>query len=145
MHAIANNARWGILLAGGEGRRMRPLIRLWLGENRSKQYCMFVGSHAMFQHTTDRARWVASYECVMTVVTREHRTILNELANGNPPGLAFKQPSNLGGARVSRRCPMYWETTRRPPLSFFLPVTLCNGSLQERRKTTGMGACHIAK
>ena len=41
MLATENNARWGILLAGGEGTRMRPLIRSWLGENRPKQYCTF--------------------------------------------------------------------------------------------------------
>ena len=98
MHAIANNARWGILLAGGEGARMRPLIRSWLGENRPKQYCTFVGSRSMFQHTADRARCVVSDEHLVTIIAKEHRTFLSELANGNLPGLVIEQPSNLGTA-----------------------------------------------
>ncbi len=61
MLATENNARWGILLAGGEGTRMRPLIRSWIGENRPKQYCTFVGSRSMFQHTV-ACRFRASWE-----------------------------------------------------------------------------------
>ncbi len=49
-----NNHLWSIILAGGEGERMRPFIRRWLGHHKPKQYCTFVGSRSLFQHTVDR-------------------------------------------------------------------------------------------
>jgi mannose-1-phosphate guanylyltransferase len=35
---------WGIILAGGDGRRLQPFIRAYLGSDRPKQYCTFFGS-----------------------------------------------------------------------------------------------------
>ena len=46
---------WSIVLAGGDGERTKEFIRRWLGYEKPKQYCTFVGSRSMFQHTLDRA------------------------------------------------------------------------------------------
>src|SRR6266536_1520629 len=46
---------WSIVLAGGDGERIRPFVEKWLGYHRPKQYCTFVGTRSMFQHTLDRA------------------------------------------------------------------------------------------
>ena len=92
------SARWGIVLAGGEGARMRPLIRSWLGEDRPKQYCAFVGSRSMFQHTIDRARSVVSEEHIVTIIGRGHRSFLTRSANDALPGVVVEQPRNLGTA-----------------------------------------------
>jgi hypothetical protein len=46
---------WSIVLAGGEGERIKPLVQRWLGRHRPKQYCSFVGTRSMFQPTLDRA------------------------------------------------------------------------------------------
>jgi len=42
---------WSIVLAGGEGERIKPLVLRWLGRHRLKQYCSVVGMRSMFQHT----------------------------------------------------------------------------------------------
>jgi mannose-1-phosphate guanylyltransferase len=91
-------ARWGIVLAGGEGKRMRPLINNWLGGDRPKQYCTFVGSRSMFQHTIDRARSVVPEEHVVSIIGRGHRRFLAESAENDLPGLILEQPRNLGTA-----------------------------------------------
>ncbi len=88
--------RWGIVLAGGDGARMRSLIGHWLGEDRPKQYCAFVGSRSMLQHTIDRARSVLSEEHVVTVIGRGHRKFLDESMNKSLNGLVLEQPRNLG-------------------------------------------------
>ena len=90
--------RYGIVLAGGEGARMRPIISNWLGEDRPKQYCTFVGSRSMFRHTMDRACSVVPGEHVVTVIGRGHREFLTEYENENMPGLLLEQPHNLGTA-----------------------------------------------
>ncbi|HEX5400504.1 MAG TPA: hypothetical protein VFY06_15765, partial [Verrucomicrobiae bacterium] len=37
---------WSIVLAGGEGERLRALTKRWLGKHRPKQYCAFVGNRS---------------------------------------------------------------------------------------------------
>jgi mannose-1-phosphate guanylyltransferase len=51
---------WSIVLAGGDGVRTKTFIRTWLGHEKPKQYCVFVGSRSMFQHTLDRAARLTS-------------------------------------------------------------------------------------
>jgi hypothetical protein len=63
---------WTIVLAGGEGERLRPLITRWLGVHRPKQYCTFVGSRSMLRHTLDRAERLTGVERTLVVVARQH-------------------------------------------------------------------------
>jgi mannose-1-phosphate guanylyltransferase len=88
---------WPIVLAGGEGRRMRPFIRSWLGEERPKQYCTFVGSRSMLRHTWDRACALAPASQVVTVVARGHARFLAE-AGDRAPGPLLEQPVDCGTA-----------------------------------------------
>ncbi len=91
-------ARWAVVLAGGDGQRMRPLINHWLSEDRPKQYCAFVGSRSMLQHTIDRARSVVSGKRIVTIIGRGHRAFLRESAHERVPGVLLEQPGNLGTA-----------------------------------------------
>ena len=63
---------WAIVLAGGEGERVRPLVQSWLGRHRPKQYCTFVGTRSMFQHTLDRAASLTTPDRLVTVVAHGH-------------------------------------------------------------------------
>ena len=40
---------WGIVLAGGEGERLRGFIREILGTDRPKQFCAFCGQRTMIE------------------------------------------------------------------------------------------------
>ncbi len=63
---------WSIVLAGGEGTRLAPMIKQWLGEERPKQYCTFTGTRSMLQHTVDRADRLAVPARRVTVVGAHH-------------------------------------------------------------------------
>ena len=76
---------------------MRPFIRRWLGEDRPKQYCAFVGNRSMLQHTWDRARALSDAEKVVTVVGRGHLPFL-AASRQRPPGPLFEQPRDCGTA-----------------------------------------------
>jgi len=41
-----NSHLWSIVLAGGEGKRLAPMVKRWLGEERPKQYCTFTGTRS---------------------------------------------------------------------------------------------------
>lgn len=87
-------SRWAIVLAGGEGTRMQPLVHRWLGFNRPKQYCAFVGSRSMFQHTVDRAALVTAPERIVAVVGRDHRDEIQTQLQGRTIGQVIYQPRN---------------------------------------------------
>ncbi|MGH7255800.1 MAG: sugar phosphate nucleotidyltransferase [Nitrospirales bacterium] len=84
---------WSIILAGGNGERLQPLVRRWLGHPKPKQYCSFVGSRSMLQHTWDRADRLGAPERKVTVVSRQHcQEALAQL--GDRAGTLAVQPAN---------------------------------------------------
>lgn len=86
---------WVIVLAGGQGERLVPFVREWLGEERPKQYCRFVGDHSMLEHTLARAHALVPDAHVLTVAAPNHRTFLDEL--GRTDGVVY-QPRDCGTA-----------------------------------------------
>lgn len=89
---------WAVVLAGGDGQRLRKTIQTWLGEARPKQYCAFVGQRSMLQHTLDRARKMVPAERMVTVIAPEHERYLHDAVRHPKPGHWIKQPSNRGTA-----------------------------------------------
>ncbi len=63
---------WSIILAGGEGERLRRTIQRWLGSHKPKQYCTFVGSRSMLKHTLDRASLVSDDAHKIALISRAH-------------------------------------------------------------------------
>src|SRR5262247_2694309 len=65
--------RCAIVLAGGDGTRLKPFIRELKGVNAlPKQYCNVIGSRSMLEHTFDRAERLIDPERIFTVVRQEH-------------------------------------------------------------------------
>lgn len=69
---------WSIVLAGGDGERIRPLTERWLGRHTPKQYCAFVGTRSMLQHTLDRAARLSAPERTVTVIARGHLPLVRQ-------------------------------------------------------------------
>ena len=89
---------WSIVLAGGEGERIRPCIQQWLGYPVPKQYCTFVGTRSMLQHTWDRANQIVSPRRKVTVVGRNHQKSLEHHGNRQHEGTLIFQPRNCDTA-----------------------------------------------
>ena len=85
---------WAIVLAGGEGERVRSLVCRWLGRHRAKQYCTFAGTRSMFQHTVDRALELAPPERIVTVIARGHREDALAQLDGRAIRKVVLQPEN---------------------------------------------------
>ncbi len=69
----AHGRMWSIVLAGGNGDRVRELIHQWLGRPVPKQYCAFTGSQSMLQHTLRRADALSFRERQIILIAEEHR------------------------------------------------------------------------
>ena len=94
---VEANPLWSIILAGGEGEQTRPFIEQWLGSHKPKQYCTFVGSRSMLQHTLDRADQLVRPEHKVTVIAQNHREFVDETLEGHG-GHVIAQPQNCGTA-----------------------------------------------
>lgn len=86
--------RWSLILAGGEGERVRPLVQRWLGHHKPKQYCTFVGNRSMFQHTVDRAASLTPPQRMVAVIARGHRRDALAQLEGRHVGTVLEQPDN---------------------------------------------------
>ncbi len=84
---------WSIVLAGGEEKRLSPMIKQWLGEERPIQYCTFTGTRSMLQHTVDRADCIAAAEQRVTVVGGHHEKEATRQLQGRGGRLVL-QPAN---------------------------------------------------
>lgn len=93
-HTFTRQNVWSIVLAGGEGERVKPLVLRWLGRHRPKQYCTFVGTRSMFQHTVDRAIRITAAERTVVVAADHHRSYTGGQLNERPIGKLIHQPMN---------------------------------------------------
>jgi len=89
--------RWSIVLAGGEGVRMQPAIRRWLGRTIPKQYCRFIGTRSMFQHTLDRTMQFTSPARTAVVVGRGQQEAWAQIGERDP-GMVLVQPGDADTA-----------------------------------------------
>jgi mannose-1-phosphate guanylyltransferase len=62
----------GLVLAGGEGRRLQSYVQQLRGEELPKQYVNFIGRRSMLEHTFHRAEKLIPAERIFTVVSRPH-------------------------------------------------------------------------
>ena len=90
--------RWAIVLAGGRGTRLSPLIRQWLGVDTPKQFCTLTGSSSMLQQTVDRARCVIPPEQIIIVIGPDQRQYLEQALRPSEPVRIIEQTSDQGTA-----------------------------------------------
>ena len=87
---------WAVILAGGEGRRLRPLVRRLFGDDRPKQYTQLIGPASLLRQTLDRVGRLVPAERTVVVSRSEHaRYIARELGDGPAPRVLL-QPEDRG-------------------------------------------------
>jgi mannose-1-phosphate guanylyltransferase len=92
---------WSLVLAGGNGERLGPLVQRWLGRHKPKQYCTFIGSRSMLQHTLDRSDRIIPAEQRVTIIARDHAEEAHPHLLSRTPGQVVLQPANRDtGVRI---------------------------------------------
>jgi mannose-1-phosphate guanylyltransferase len=93
-----NGATWGIVLAGGEGRRLQSLTRDGQGRVVPKQFCSFLGTQSLLRSAIDRLATAVDRRRIIVVVAASHRQWWQrELADIEPENIVV-QPVNRGTA-----------------------------------------------
>lgn len=89
---------WAVLLAGGDGIRLRDLIVRIVGDDRPKQFCPIIGAESLLRQTRARLDPLFSADRQVFVVSHAHeRYYSKELADAKD-SLVIVQPTNRGTA-----------------------------------------------
>ncbi|HEX3397797.1 MAG TPA: sugar phosphate nucleotidyltransferase [Steroidobacteraceae bacterium] len=89
---------WSIVLAAGDGKRLRELTTTQTGDTIPKQYCSLNRSECLLELALQRAWSISSAERVCTIVAAKHRQWWRTLLRQVPPANVIVQPRNRGTA-----------------------------------------------
>lgn len=111
--SLDRGALWAVVLAGGDGTRLRPLVRAVHGDERPKQFAALLGSGSLLRQTLDRIALSVPVERTVVVARWDHASFLAaEFADVVGP-LIFVQPGDRGTA-AGILFPVHWIQRRRP-------------------------------
>jgi len=93
-----NSNTWALVLAAGEGSRLRSLTTTPGGLSVPKQFCSLVGGPSLLQEALHRAEAVAPRQRICTVVAAQHRRWWEGPLWSLPDANIIVQPENCGTA-----------------------------------------------
>jgi mannose-1-phosphate guanylyltransferase len=89
---------WGVILAGGDGTRLKSLTRKIAGDERPKQFCSVLGKSSLLEETRNRASLELSPERTLYVLNRLHQPYYDRILANTPHSQLIVQPQNRGTA-----------------------------------------------
>ncbi|HWO05618.1 MAG TPA: sugar phosphate nucleotidyltransferase [Methylomirabilota bacterium] len=89
---------WAVVLAGGEGSRLRALTRYLYGDERPKQYAVLTGSKSLLRQTLERVARLVPPSRIVVVAQASHDRYLGAELAGFPQIHVLAQPSDRGTA-----------------------------------------------
>jgi mannose-1-phosphate guanylyltransferase len=94
----ARGSLWALVLAGGEGIRLRPLVRQLCGDGRPKQFSPLLGARTLLRQTLDRVERLIPPERTVVVTLQAHARYLERDLGEKPRQEVLSQPESRGTA-----------------------------------------------
>lgn len=94
----AQEHRWAIILAAGEGKRLQSLTTTPEGKVIPKQFCSWTSEKSMIRKTIERAECLVPQERIVVVVAQEHEEFWKSELYFLPRKNIIVQPQNKGTA-----------------------------------------------
>jgi mannose-1-phosphate guanylyltransferase len=89
-------SRWAVLLAGGDGTRLRDLTRRISGDSRPKQFCQLFADRSLFEQTRQRIDPLFPRNRQVPVLSRAHEKYFAAASAQAGGSWALVQPGNRG-------------------------------------------------
>jgi mannose-1-phosphate guanylyltransferase len=105
---------WAVVLAGGQGIRLRELTRHVYGDDRPKQYAVLTGSKSLLRQTLDRVSRLVPRQRIVVVTMAGHSAYVTaELKHEAPAPQVLEQPRDRGTAAAVLLA-AHWILARDP-------------------------------
>jgi mannose-1-phosphate guanylyltransferase len=104
---------WSIVLAGGQGLRLRRLVRRIHGEERPKQFATVTSERSLLRETLERIALLAPCDRTVIVTRADHAHYLLEEGEGRRMPHVLEQPADRGTA-AGVLLPAHWVRARDP-------------------------------
>ncbi len=95
---LGQKDRWAVILAAGEGKRLRSYIHRIAGRECPKQYFPIVGTTTLLEQTLARVSLRLAPERTLAVVNHAHQGFYTAISNTRPELELLIQPDDLGTA-----------------------------------------------
>jgi mannose-1-phosphate guanylyltransferase len=110
MRNVSNT--WAVVLAAGEGTRLREITTTEAGEIVPKQFCSLQRETCLLEDAISRAQAVAMPQHICSVVADQHRRWWSKALKSLPSQNILVQPKNCGTAHGVLLAPILPPTTR---------------------------------
>ena len=87
---------WAIILAGGDGTRLKSLTRKIAGDERPKQFCSVLGRATLLEETQRRTALELAEERTLCIVNQAHEHFYAPILADKRPANLVVQPRNAG-------------------------------------------------
>ncbi|MGO9056744.1 MAG: sugar phosphate nucleotidyltransferase [Candidatus Binataceae bacterium] len=98
MTVVNRQERAAIILAGGEGTRLKRLVRSMTGQDVPKQYCTLLGEETLIGRTRRRVEMAVDPEHTVFVVNQGHEQYYSSILSGVSKSNLVVQPDTRGTA-----------------------------------------------
>jgi mannose-1-phosphate guanylyltransferase len=113
---------WGVILAGGDGTRLKALSRLISGDNRPKQFCTLFGNRSLLARTRGRLAPAISEDRMIFAVVGNHEQFYRpELADVDESRIVV-QPANRGTTAAIIYSLLRLTRLEKDPIVAFFPA-----------------------
>jgi mannose-1-phosphate guanylyltransferase len=89
---------WAVILAGGDGTRLKSLTRRITGDERPKQFCPVISDMSLVKETQKRVALEVAKERTLFLLNWLHQPYYSEILGGTPASNLIEQPRNIGTA-----------------------------------------------
>jgi len=95
---------WAVVLAGGDGTRLKEMTHQIAGDWRPKQFCEFFEGKSLLNHTRERIAPIFNEDRTLFALARAHEPFYREQLAGVQERRKVAQPANRGTAVAMALC-----------------------------------------